>query len=77
MHRPRNSLAVKTLEPLSLDAIPLEPLDNKMSPTKANAGAHRGQLKAGFSGTYQKDFKYKMEFTKGHVERTEKQSHII
>ena len=77
MHKPRNSLAVKTLEPLSLDSMPLEPLDNKMSPTKTNAGAHAGQLKAGFSGTYQKDFKYKMLFTQGHVERTEKQNHII
>ena len=63
MHKPRNSLAVKTLEPLSIDSIPLEPLDNKMSPTKTNAGVHRGKFGAGFSGTYQKDFKYKMEFT--------------
>lgn len=77
MHKPRNSLAVKTLEPLSIETIPLEPLDNKLSPIKVNGGVHKGQLRAGFSGTYQKDHKYKMIFTQGHVERTEKQSHII
>ena len=66
-----------TLEPLDVDPIPLEPLNHKLSPHKANAGIHTGLLKAGFSGSYQKDHKYKMEFTKGHVERTIKQSHII
>ena len=55
----------------------MEPMNHKLSPHKANGGVHDGKLKANFSGSYQRDHKYKMGFTRGHVERTEKMSHII
>lgn len=73
MKKPRHSVALKALEPITLDSFPLEPLPNRLSPAKTNAGICGNN----FSGSYQKSHKYEMVFTKGHVERTVKQKHIV
>ena len=57
----RNSVALKSLNPVDFDR----------SPTNTD------RCKANLSGAYTKNVAYKMEFTKGHVERTTKMSHII
>jgi hypothetical protein len=57
----RNSVAIKSLAPL----------DANGSPT--NISKFRSDMR----GAYMKDNAYRMEFTRGHVERTIQQSHII
>lgn len=49
----------------------LNTIDMSGSPTNI------GKFKTGLGGAYMKDNTYRMEFTRGHVERTTLMSHII
>ena len=72
MRKPRYSVpqALRTLEPIKGRDCPTEPLGpNHLIMDKI--GGKNG-FQAGLVGAYQKSYKYKMELTKGHVERSYK-----
>ena len=48
-----------------------------LNPIDIDNPTNNDRYKSDLRGAYSKNVAYKMEFTKGHVERTTKMSHII